>query len=174
MKPHAFFNDIIPLSCLNIGILSALSLLCSCELADIKKECLNLMVDEIIFFHFEGKASSCQVYANVLLQGCILIVFSILKLKLGLKIVPQYNFIDLDDFLTSVMIWVRLAFITGYFILVEKHCNTCNTLGLSPLCKSICKNASKCNGGSFWVVVQMINFQSLEQRNLPLVACFSP
>ena len=126
------------------------------------------------FSTLKGRPQAAKSIANVLLQGCILIVFSILKLKLGLKIVPQYNFIDLDDFLTSVMIWVRLAFITGYFILVERHCNTCNTLGLSPLCKSICKNASKCNGSSFWVVVQMINFQSLERRNLPLVACFSP
>lgn len=54
--------------------------------------------------------------AHLLLQGCILSVFSLLKLKLGLKSVRQYNFIDLDEFLTSVLIWVRLAFIAVYFL----------------------------------------------------------
>ena len=82
----------------------------------IKRECWNLMVDN----GFPLGREAARSKAHLLLQGCILSVFSLLKLKLGLKIVRQYNFIDLDDFLTSVLIWVRLAFIAVYFLCWEE------------------------------------------------------
>ena len=94
---------------------------------------------------------------HLLLQGCIPIIFSVLKLKSGLEIVWQFNFIDLDDFLTSVLIWVRLVFTTGYFVGWESQIETMQQwiillnwiispgwiAGLSPHCKSICKKAAK-------------------------------